>query len=148
MKTVMRAALVAAAMGLPLSAASDDEGDIKYRQAVMKSVSGHAGAIAQIAKGKVSHVDALVAHAEALADVTAMVPAAFKNQAGVGDASDAKAEIWSDWAGFESRAKDLHDAALAVAEAAESGPDAAGAKLEALFDACKACHKDYRVKRN
>ena len=140
-------ALVAGLLAaLPLAAAADDEGDIKYRQAVMKGMAGHGGAIAQIAKGAVDHADALDEHARALVELTKMAPAAFRNET-TGD-SRAKAEVWSDWSGFESKAGDLERAAVALADAAEAGgPDAAKGKLEALFDACKACHEDYRQKK-
>ena len=40
------------------------------------------------------------------------------------------------------------DGAVAVAEAAETGPEAANAVLGKLFDSCKACHSDYRVKKD
>ncbi len=146
MKSLVKAALVAAAIGSPLAAVADDEGDIKYRQAVMKGTAGHAGAIAQIAKGKVSHDDALVGHAHALVELSKMVPAAFKNKTS-GD-SAAKPEVWSDMAGFEAKAKDFENAAMAVADAAKNGPGAVKGTLGDLFDTCKACHKEYRVKKD
>ena len=71
----------------------------------------------------------------------------FKNKA-MGYKTSAKEEVWSDWAGFDSKAGDLERASLAVVEAAKSGPDAVKGKLEDLFDACKACHKEYRVKKD
>lgn len=141
--TVIR--ICAAAMvALPLAAGADDEGDIKYRQAVMKGVAGHAGAISQIAKGNVSHTDALEGHAHALLELSKMVPAAFKNKT-TGD-SRSKAEVWTDWSGFESKASDFERAAMAVAEAAKSGPEAVQPTLGELFDTCKGCHKDFREK--
>lgn len=146
MNGFMKAALVAVTMGVPLALAASDEGDIKYRQAVMKGIAGHAGAISQIAKGNVSHTDALASHANALLELSKMVPAAFKNKTS-GD-SAAKPEVWSDRSGFEGKATDLQDGAMAVADAASAGPEAVGAKLNALFDACKGCHKDYRVKKD
>ena len=56
MKTLVKIVLVAAVMVAPMGAMSDEEGDVKYRKAIMKGVAGHAGAIAQIANGKVSHM--------------------------------------------------------------------------------------------
>jgi len=146
MNSFVKAALVAAMVGVPLAVSADDEGDIKYRQAVMKGMSAHAGAISQIAKGKVSHTEALEGHAHALLELSKMVPAAFKNQTS-GD-SAAKPEVWSDRSGFEAAAGDLRDGAMAVAEASKSGPQATSAALGKLFDACKACHKEYRVKKD
>ena len=37
--------------------------------------------------------------------------------------------------------------AMAVAAAAKDGPAAVKGTLKALFANCKACHKDYRVKK-
>ena len=136
--------LGAVMLATPLAGVADDEGDIKYRQAVMKGISGHAGAIAQIAKGKVSHTGALKGHAHALLELSKMVPAAFKNQ--TTGKSRAKGGVWSDWSGFDGNAGKLETAALSVAEAAKSGPDAVAKTLEALFDTCKGCHKEYREK--
>jgi len=146
MKSFVKAALVAAVIVSPLAAVADDEGDIKYRQAVMKGTAGHAGAIAQIAKGTVSHDDQLVGHAHALLELSKMVPAAFKNK--TSGESAAKPEVWSDMGGFEAKAKDFQTAAMAIAEASKMGPDAVKGKLGDLFDTCKACHKEYRVKKD
>lgn len=144
MTQILGRTLGAMLLALPLAAAADDEGDIKYRQAVMKGIAGHAGAIAQIAKGKVSHTDALQGHAHALLELSRLVPAAFRNQ--TSGESRAKAGVWSDQAGFDGKAGEFERAAAATAEAAEGGPDAVKATLGALFDTCKGCHKDYREK--
>lgn len=144
MKGIVIRMFAAAIVALPMAAGADDEGDIKYRQAVMKGISGHAGAIAQIAKGKVSHADALQGHAHALMELSKLVPAAFKNQ--TSGKSRAKEEIWSDRSGFEGKAKDFERESLAVAEAAKAGPDAVKSALGGLFDTCKGCHKNYREK--
>ncbi|MFT5173110.1 MAG: cytochrome c556 [Gammaproteobacteria bacterium] len=146
MRTVLKVVLMAAVMAAPMSAMSDDEGEVKYRKGVMKAISGHAGAIAQIANGKVSHDAALMGHAHALVEVSKQVSAAFKNKA-MGHKSTADGKVWSDWAGFDGKAGDLERAALAVATAAKSGPGAVKGKLKDLFATCKGCHKDYRVKK-
>ena len=91
MKRFVKAALVAVSMGAPLAVTATDDGDIKYRQSVMRGNSAHAGAISQIAKGNVSHTDALQGHAHALVELSKMVPAAFKNKTS-GD-SRAKPEV-------------------------------------------------------
>jgi cytochrome c556 len=145
MKSFLRAALVAGIVGVPLGVAADDEGDIKYRQAVMKGVAGHAGAIAQIAKGKVSHSAALKGHTHALLELSKLVPSAFKNKT-MGE-SRSKGGVWSDWSGFDGKAGEFERAALAVDKAAAQGPGAVKGKLGALFDTCKGCHKEYREKK-
>jgi cytochrome c556 len=145
MKSFFKAALVAAVIGSPLVASADDEGDIKYRQAVMKGIAGHAGAIAQIAKGKVSHDAALAGHAHALLELSKLVPAAFKNK--TSGESRSKPGVWSDWSGFDSKSGDFERAALEVSQAAKNGPGAVKGKLGGLFDTCKGCHKEYREKK-
>ena len=102
MKTLVKVALVAAVMVAPMGAMSDEEGDVKYRKAVMKGVAGHAGAIAQIANGKVSHSGNLQMHADALVDLSKMIPAAFKNKS-MGHKTTSSDKIWSDWAGFDGK---------------------------------------------
>ena len=145
MRGLMIKGLAAALVALPLTTAADDAGDIKYRQAVMKGIAGHAGAVAQIAKGKVSHTAALSGHTHALYELTKLVPAAFKNE--TSGKSRSKANVWSDWSGFDGASGDMERAALALNEAAKAGPAAAAAKLGDLFDTCKGCHKEYRAKK-
>ena len=145
MTRLMTKGIAVAMLAAPLGVLADDEGEIKYRQALMKSAAGHAGAIAQIAKGKVSHTDALQGHAHALLEVSKQVPSAFKNETR-GD-SRSKPVVWSDWPGFDGKAGDFERAALAVANAAKDGPGAVKAKLGDLFDSCKGCHKEYRTKK-
>ena len=132
-------------MVAPMGAMSDEEGDVKYRKAIMKGVSGHAGAISQIAKGKVSHSGDLQMHADALVQLTKMIPAAFKNKS-MGHKTTSNDKVWSDWAGFDGKAGEFERDAIAVAAAAKNGPDAVKGTLKALFSNCKGCHKDYRVK--
>lgn len=146
MRTVLKVVLVAAVMVTPMGAMSDEEGDVKYRQAVMKGVAGHAGAIAQIAKGNVSQDSALQGHAHALLELAKMVPSAFKNESLAGKTT-ATAKVWSDRAGFDDKAGELEQAAAAIVTAAKSGPGAVKAKLGDLFDTCKGCHKKYRKKK-
>ena len=129
------------------AAAQGDEAVIKYRQNIMKSLGGHAGAIAQIVKGQSPHKAHLVNHAQALRDLVAMVPDAF-GQKTMGGETRAKPEIWTDASGFKKAADDAAAATKAFAEAAASGDDGAiGEKLKAVFDGCKGCHKDYREKK-
>ena len=146
MKNIAKAVLIAAVVGAPLVAGASEEGEVKYRKAIMKGIAGHAGAIAEIAKGNVGHTGHLQGHAHALVELSQLVPSAFKNNA-MGFKTTAKEEVWSDWAGFDSKAGDLERASLAVVEAAKSGPGAVKGKLGDLFDTCKACHKEYRVKK-
>ena len=76
--------------------------------------------------------------------VPGMFPAGTGPEAGV--QTNAKAEIWSDRAGFEARAADYAAAADRLAELA-GGEDAAafGAQWTAVRATCQACHDAYKV---
>ncbi len=128
-------------------AAEDDEGAIKYRQSVMKSIGGHTGAVYQIVKSNNPNKSHLQAHARALLDLTGMISAAFQRQTS-GGKTRAKQKIWTDASGFKSAVDDVETAAREFDAAASSGNDTETAKkLDALLDTCKGCHKEYREKK-
>lgn len=135
-------------LAVPVAEAADDEGFIKYRQSVMKSVGGHMGAIVGIIKGEVPYTDQLVGHAEGLNGLSMMVSEAFSKETKGGE-TRAKAEIWAKSAEFNQKVKDLQSATAAFLSAAKSGGvDAAKAKMGAVGDACKGCHEDFREKKS
>lgn len=76
------------------------------------------------------------------------VPGMFPEGTGpdAGVQTNAKAEIWSDRAGFEARAADYAAAADRLAELA-AGEDAAafGAQWTAVRATCQACHDAYKA---
>jgi cytochrome c556 len=141
------AVLLTGLTGTVVIADEADERTIKYRQSVMKSVGGHTGAIYQIVKNNNPNRSHLKAHARALHDLTGMISAAFQKQTS-GGKTRSKQEIWSDASGFKSKVNDAQSAAREFDAAASSGNDAEiGAKLDALLDTCKGCHKEYREKK-
>ena len=141
LKPILGSALLIAAVS---GSAIANEADEKYRGNVMKGVGSHASALGQIAKQEVPHFTHMQGHADALMALSNQVLDAFRSES-ISDKSRAKPEIWSDWAGFESKANDFRTAATAVADAARSGhAGEVGGTLKALFDSCKGCHEDYR----
>ena len=76
--------------------------------------------------------------------VPGMFPAGSGPEAGV--RTNARAEIWTDRAGFEARAADYAAAADRLAELA-AGEDAAafGAQWTAVRATCQACHDSYKA---
>ncbi len=121
---------------------------IKYRQALMRAQSGHLGALFQVAGGQAGKREDMLMHAQALSDVSDLVIDAFGHETD-GDKTRAKPAIWSDFEGFRGKARDMQHAAAALLEAIKAGDDPAIAtRLEAAGDACGACHKKYRVKKN
>jgi cytochrome c556 len=60
--------------------------------------------------------------------------------------SDAKPDLYSDWAGFSQRAAAFHDAAEAMRAAiAKDDATALATALASTKAACKACHDSYRA---
>jgi cytochrome c556 len=139
---------IALTAGPVFSVSADSEETIKYRQSVMKSVGGHMGGAVAIIKGKVPYKEDLVAHVAGLDGMASILPNAFKQKTEGGE-TRAKPEIWQDAADFQQKIKDLQAATADFLAAAKSGgPEAAGAKLGAVGDACSACHKKYREKKS
>lgn len=58
--------------------------------------------------------------------------------------SRAKPEIWTQWPKFEAGVKQLETSAGALVSAANSG-DHIPTAAQAMFDACKSCHDQFRV---
>jgi cytochrome c556 len=82
--------------------------------------------------------------ARKLADFATTIPGLFPPGSTGGD-TKAKPDIWTHFADFQAKANDYHLAALALAEAADSGNAAATqAKFKAMLGTCKACHERYK----
>ena len=141
---VIAAALIAAAA----AQAEEPENYIKYRQAVMKAIGGHAGAAGQIVRGKVSPEGALAMHADALAALNADISSLFPEGSDFGE-TRAKEEIWSDRAAFDKAAGDAKTATAAFAAAVAAGDkEKIGAAYRDVGESCKTCHKQFREKKN
>ena len=130
----------------PAALAGPTEDAIEYRQAVMGVYSFNAGQMADMAKGKIPfdaaafQILAKDLSAAASLDVLAGFP-----EDSVSDDSDAKDEIWLNWADFESKLEDLRTQSAKLAEVAAGGDEAAmKAQLDETRGTCKACHDDYK----
>ncbi len=141
--------VVAAALaGIAAAEAADEpENVIKYRQNVMRAITGHIGAIAGVIKGEVTYVKHIAAHARAMHATSMMIPDVFPPGSGVGE-TRAKPEIWKDWAKFEGVAKALQTETGELARITEGGDLAAiGAQLQKVGEACGGCHKPFRKEK-
>jgi cytochrome c556 len=124
--------------------AEADEAQIKYRQTLMSGIGADMGGISAILKNRLKLPGHVASHAEQIALSAKLVAAAFKQPLS-GGATDAKPEIWRDWAGFEEAIADLDAAANALAAAAAgSDPGAIGPAVKGLGKSCGGCHKAYR----
>jgi cytochrome c556 len=113
---------------------------MKGAGAAMKQLSGTAKGEQPFSADTVKAAEALVAHSKT-------VPGLFKGGA-PGKGSAAKAEIWSDWAGFEKAAKDYEAAAPQLVPAAQSNEaPKLGAALQAVGGTCGGCHKPFKAEK-
>jgi adenylosuccinate lyase len=115
------------------------------RHMAMEAVGDAMRPLAAIAK-KEAPFDAAVVKTNATTIAENLEKASGHFPAGSGGGqSRAKAEIWSDAAGFEKSMKD----AVAAATALQSVKDEAayGAAFGAVGSSCKSCHDKYRLPR-
>jgi cytochrome c556 len=139
-------------LGLASQAQAVDEPEnvIKYRQSVMKAMSGHTGAIAGVVKGEVSYVDHVAAHARGVNAMSKLIVGLFPKGTSQMDSAKTRAlpEIWDDFSKFEAAAKVLETQSAKMIEVAESGDVAAiGGQLQNMGKACGGCHKPFRQEK-
>ena len=153
MKTIIlkaAALAVAAVMLFALPAtAQEEEGIIKHRQAVMKAVGGHMGAMAAILKGQVKFTGDLKTHARALAGLAGIAARVFPEGSDFGE-TRALEDIWSKPKEFRKVVEAFKAESAKLAKVAEGGDvKAFGDQFKALGkNACGACHKAFREKKN
>lgn len=130
------------------SAADEPSNLVKYRQAIMKAIGGHMGALGAVAKGEVSFTDEVVGHAHAINEMSKNVLRLFPEGSGyeVDKKTNALPAVWERWADFEAAVKALQDESAKMLIAAESGDAAAfGQQVGALGrDGCTNCHDTFR----
>ena len=131
-------------------AADSPEAAVKYRQAVMKAIGGHMGAIAAVVKGEVGHGPHVANHARGIKDMSLIVDDIFPANSTFDNYNKTNAlpAIWKEPEKFK-KAVDAFKAAAAdferVAESGDKGAIAAG--LGALGKSCGGCHKPFRHKK-
>ena len=130
-----------------ISSFADSHGIIKYRQNVMKSTSGHMGAIVDILKTRLPLETHIVDHARSMLQISRMILSMFPEGSGKGR-TKSKQAIWENWSEFESAASDFEQESAKLSKVAESGDMEALAKqVRATGKTCSGCHRNFR-KRN
>ena len=126
---------------------ADSHGIIKYRQNVMKSTSGHMGAIVDILKNRLPLEAHIADHARSMLQISRMILSMFPEGSGKGR-TRAKQAIWKNWSEFESAANDFERESAKLSKVAENGDMEALAKqVRATGKTCSGCHRNFR-KRN
>jgi cytochrome c556 len=117
---------------------------VGYRQMLMSVVGGNMAAMGDIMKYRLVLPGHVAVHAGQMAAMAPLIAPAFKENVPT-DATDAKPQIWEDWAKFESKIGDFEKAARNLEAAAKSGDAAAvGPAMKALGKSCGGCHKPFR----
>lgn len=136
---VVATALVA---GMALAKEGVRDPQVKARMELMDTIAASTKTLGDMASGKVAFdATAATAAKTALADAAAKVPAAFEPQA-TDPVSEARPEIWTNWADFVTKSEALLTAAEAVGT---TSAETVGAGLGAIGGSCKACHSAYRM---
>ncbi len=136
--------------GAQALAVDEPQNVIKYRQAVMKAIGGHTGAIVGVVKGEVSYDGHVAAHARGINAMSKLLGGLFPKGSGrdVYPETRALPEIWNDWDKFGAAAKNMEVQSAKLVAAAESGDVAAiGAQLQNLGKSCGGCHKPFRAEK-
>ena len=128
------------------------ENAVKARNAQMQMIAYHTGLLGGMAKGDIPY-DAATATAAAknLASAAAMERAVLwieGSEQGAVAGSRAKADIWTDAAGFDAKSVGLITAANAMVDAAGQDLDSLRAAMGGVGAACGDCHKAYRGPKN
>lgn len=123
---------------------------VDYRVKQLKSAGAAMQALAQY-DGSNPEISATAA--KTIDDVAAEMLSFFPQGSGPDGTgitkTRAKPEIWSDWAGFEGKAKALDDAAAVLVTATASNDlEAIKAAFGEVGKSCKACHETYRGPEN
>lgn len=120
------------------------EDAIKYRQSAFTVMAAHFSRIGAMAQGRVPFdAAAAAANAEIVATMSRLPFGGFVDGSQGGKA---KAEAWSDRAGFNAAASKMQEEAGKLAAAARSGnADQIRAAFGATAGTCKACHDNYRA---
>lgn len=123
---------------------------VKQREQTMKTMGGGLGDIAKFVKGEGATVADVRAAAAAITEMAAKDPNTVFPQGtaiGVSD-SDAKPELWQNWAKAVEYWNGLKPAAARLTEAANGGDRAQIAQaMQAMSKACANCHEDFRQKK-
>ncbi len=140
------AAIIATAGFAASHVSTSDSAAVNARHAQMQLIAYNTGILGNMAKGEVEFDAAMAQSAAKNLNAAASLDRATLwiegTEQGAVDGSRAKAEIWTDAAGFDAKFKALQDASAAVMDAADL--DAVKAGMGPIGKACGDCHDTFR----
>ncbi len=119
----------------------------KYRQYLMRALSGHNGAISLTARGRAGDPANVQTHSAALVALASEVGPAFAAAGGAPvEDTEALPAIWDDPDAFAAAVDEFAATVAALDEAAAGGDmEAVDAAHREVAAACKSCHEDFRL---
>ena len=115
---------------------------VKARMDAMATIGANTKVLGDMAGGKAAFDAAKAAEAAAAINAAALtVPGLFEAEE-TDPVSEAKPEIWTNWADFVAKTEALAAAAAAVDTSSVEGVQAG---MGAIGGSCKACHSAYRL---
>ncbi len=147
-KTITRLfPLIALAVSMLAAADPAPEDAAKYRQSIMKSMSGHNGAISMMVRGKAGNPDNLTNHVQALVNLKDEIDSLFNEGSDLED-DRALPAIWENADAFADAVENFEAAVEAFSEvASDGGMQAIDAAQREVGKACKGCHEDFRQEK-
>lgn len=152
MRSFKFAALTAAIIGCGavVAWAATPAEQVKLREDSMKTFGAGAKTLTEFVRDGQGTIDDVKAATAKMAAVAADLPTLFPEGTAVGvGESDAKPEIWTNQADFQTKVKAAQDAIVALDAAAQAGDaDKVKTAFPTVGQACGACHENFRVKKS
>lgn len=125
-------------------------GPIEDRKAKMKEVGKQTGILGKMVKGETAFDgEAALAAYVAMGNAGTGFGELFPEDSQIGGETTASPKIWEDRAGFEAAGKKFGEALGAAIQAgAPANLDALKTSFGSVAQNCKACHTDYRIKKD
>lgn len=144
---VLPASLLLLVTSVTASAQAKPEDVIKYRKAQYTALLWNWMPLNAMVRGRIPFDAAEFARrAERVAGIAPQLLEGFSEGSGEGAPTDAKPEIWKNFADFSAKMKDLERETAALASIAKGGDEAAiKAQFAVTGGTCKACHDEYKV---
>lgn len=138
------ATILTAGLSAQIFAEPSAEDAYKYRESIMTSLKGHAGAISMQTRGLAGDPRHISSHAQAIANLGAELGSVFQEGSNI-EGSEALPIIWEEPEKFaEAIAKAEKAMAALGAAASDNNVEAIGRAFRKVGEACKGCHDRYR----
>lgn len=142
--TSVLATVLVVGLSTPIAAEPSAEDAYQYRESIMTSLKGHAGAISMITRGLAGDPSHISSHAQAIANLSTELSSIFPQGSNVED-SEALPAIWEEPEKFAEAVARAEEAMAALgAAASDSNVEAVGRAFHKVGEACKGCHESFR----